>query len=121
MSGRTLEKLIYMANQIAREFAGQRPRDAAEATWDHLWHVWDPRMRAMIVAHLAAGGEGLSDVAKDADDRIIYNGVTGKLYYDADGNGPGVQVLFAQLVAGAEDFPGHEFAVARADGHRGEE
>ncbi|HEV7658871.1 MAG TPA: formate dehydrogenase subunit delta [Allosphingosinicella sp.] len=66
MSERTLEKLVYMANQIAREFAGQRPRDAAEATWDHLWHFWDPRMRTMIVAHLAAGGEGLSEIARTA-------------------------------------------------------
>jgi len=66
MSERTLAKLVYMANQIAREFAGQRPRDAAEATWDHLWHFWDPRMRSMIVAHLAAGGDGLSDIAKAA-------------------------------------------------------
>ncbi len=58
MSGRTLDKLIYMANQIAREFANQRPNEAVEATWDHLWHFWDPRMRAMIVAHLQAGGDG---------------------------------------------------------------
>lgn len=70
MSGRTLDKLIYMANQIAREFAGQRPRDAAEATWDHLWHFWDPRMRSMIVAHLAAGGVGMSDIAQAAVARL---------------------------------------------------
>ena len=62
----TLDKLVYMANQIAREFAGQRPREAAEATWDHLWHFWDPRMRALILAHLQAGGEGLSDIAREA-------------------------------------------------------
>ena len=62
----TLDKLVYMANQIAREFAGQRPREAAEATWDHLWHFWDPRMRALILAHLEAGGEGLSDIAREA-------------------------------------------------------
>ena len=66
MSSRTLDRLIYMANQIAREFAGQRPREAAEATWDHLWHFWDPRMRSMIVAHLAAGGEGMSEIARAA-------------------------------------------------------
>ncbi len=66
MSGGTLDKLVYMANQIAREFAGQRPHEAAEATWDHLWHFWDPRMREMIVAHLHAGGEGLSDIARAA-------------------------------------------------------
>ena len=63
---RTLDKLIYMANQIAREFENQRPREAVEATWDHLWHFWDPRTRDMIIAHLAAGGEGLGETAKAA-------------------------------------------------------
>jgi formate dehydrogenase subunit delta len=62
----TLDKLVYMANQIAREFDNQRPRDAVDATWDHLWHFWDPRTRDMIVAHLEAGGEGLSETAKAA-------------------------------------------------------
>ena len=66
MSGQTLDKLVYMANQIAREFSAQRPREAADATWDHLWHFWDPRMRSMILAHLRAGGDGLSDIAKQA-------------------------------------------------------
>ena len=66
MSARTLERLVYMANQIAREFQNQRPHDAVEATWDHLWHFWDPRMREMIVAHLDAGGEGLNEVARAA-------------------------------------------------------
>jgi len=66
MSAQTLDRLIYMVNQIGREFASQRPRDAVEATWDHLWHFWDPRMRAIILAHLHDGGEGLSDVARAA-------------------------------------------------------
>ena len=66
MSGHTLDKLVYMANQIAREFAGQRPRDAVEATWDHLWHFWDPRMRAMILAYLQEGGDKLCFIAKAA-------------------------------------------------------
>ncbi|HYD11316.1 MAG TPA: formate dehydrogenase subunit delta [Allosphingosinicella sp.] len=66
MSGHTLDKLVYMANQIAREFASQRPREAVDATWDHLWHFWDPRMRSMILTHLSAGGEGLSDIARAA-------------------------------------------------------
>ena len=70
MSGQSLDRLVYMANQIAREFASQRPREAVEATWDHLWHFWDPRMRAMILAHLQEGGAGLGDVAKAAVARL---------------------------------------------------
>jgi formate dehydrogenase subunit delta len=70
VSGGTLDKLVYMANQIAREFSFQRPHEAADATWDHLWHFWDPRMREMIVDHLNAGGEGLSDIARIAVSRF---------------------------------------------------
>jgi formate dehydrogenase subunit delta len=89
MSGRTLDKLIYMANQIAREFAGQRPRDAAEATWDHLWHFWDPRMRTMIVAHLAAGGEGLSDIARAAVARLAGSAEPAPQTHATEFNHPG--------------------------------
>jgi len=70
MSASTLDKLIYMANQIAREFASQRPDEAAEATWDHLWHFWDPAMRRQIIAHLDTGGEGLSEIARAAVARL---------------------------------------------------
>jgi Ca2+-binding RTX toxin-like protein len=46
--------------------------------------------------------------AADADDRIVYNGATGQIFFDADGNGAGAQVLFATVNAGtvltASDF-----------------
>ncbi|HSV72022.1 MAG TPA: Calx-beta domain-containing protein, partial [Methylibium sp.] len=38
--------------------------------------------------------------ATDADDRVIYDQATGRLFYDADGSGAGAQLLFAQLNAG---------------------
>lgn len=66
MTSATLDKLIYMANQIAREFAAQHPREAVQATYDHLWHFWDPRMRKLILDHLDGGGAGLNDVAREA-------------------------------------------------------
>lgn len=59
-----------MANQIAREFEGSQPGNAALATWDHLWHFWNPRMTRAIVAHLDAGGAGLSANAAAAVARL---------------------------------------------------
>jgi formate dehydrogenase subunit delta len=41
------ERLVYMANQIAREFA--RTGDPAAATADHIAKFWDRRMRARIL------------------------------------------------------------------------
>lgn len=65
MSG-TLDKLVRMANQIAEEFEHQQGANAARATWDHIWHFWDPRMREQIVAHLDAGGAGLRPSTREA-------------------------------------------------------
>lgn len=39
--------------------------------------------------------------AADADDRIVYDAASGKIYYDADGNGMGAAVLFATVTPGA--------------------
>ena len=60
----TEEKLVYMANQIAREFAAMG-EGAAEATADHIAKFWEPRMRAHILVG-DAGQLGLSDIAARA-------------------------------------------------------
>jgi formate dehydrogenase subunit delta len=60
------ERLVYMANQIARFFVSQ-PHDAAvKGVAKHIADFWDPRMRQQIRAHVAAGGAGLDPLALDA-------------------------------------------------------
>jgi formate dehydrogenase subunit delta len=60
-------RLTTMVNQIATFYETQAgDQGAAAAVADHLRRFWDPRMRAGILAHLAAGGEGLRPAAAAA-------------------------------------------------------
>jgi formate dehydrogenase subunit delta len=74
MSG-SADKLVMMANQIGKFFAPQRQADPAAAIADHLKKFWDPRMRAAIVAHLEAGGDGLEDPVRQAVRRLKEAGI----------------------------------------------
>lgn len=69
MTQEGVERLISMANQIARFFESQ-PGDAASQTADHLKSFWDPRMRAALSRHLQNGGAGLSPIASAAAARL---------------------------------------------------
>jgi formate dehydrogenase subunit delta len=60
------KRLTAMVNQIGRFFEHRGEEKAAADTADHLRKFWDPRMRREIIAHLIAGGEGLSPVARKA-------------------------------------------------------
>jgi len=53
------EKLVMMANQIGAFFASQKGDEAVHGIADHFKKFWDPRMRAALLAHFEAGGEGL--------------------------------------------------------------
>jgi formate dehydrogenase subunit delta len=64
------DKLIYMANQIARFFESQGQEKAVAGTADHLKKFWDPRMRSQIVAHVKAEGSGLDPVAREAIEQL---------------------------------------------------
>ena len=61
MSAHTAEKLVYMANQIARNLA----LDAApaRAVANHIAAFWSPAMRQTLLAH---GSTGLDPVAAQA-------------------------------------------------------
>jgi formate dehydrogenase subunit delta len=58
-----VERLIYMANQIARNLAAQGEDEAVAATADHIDKFWDPRMKAQLFEH---EGEGLDPIAARA-------------------------------------------------------
>jgi formate dehydrogenase subunit delta len=62
----TVADIVRMANQISDFFAAYPHEDAVRETATHLKNFWDPRMRAQLSAHLAQGGEGLSDIALEA-------------------------------------------------------
>ena len=62
-----IHRLVTMANEIAAFFAAEPDKaEAARMTASHLSRFWERRMRREIVAHHAAGGAGLSDVARAA-------------------------------------------------------
>lgn len=65
MSGHTVDKLTYMANQIARNMGHDDAPVASVA--DHIIAFWTPRMIDML---LAEQGAGLHPIAADAMTRI---------------------------------------------------
>jgi formate dehydrogenase subunit delta len=64
------DRLVYMANQIGTFFASQSEDQAVSGTLDHIRKFWDPRMRAEIIAHAKAGGQGLHFPALQAVEQL---------------------------------------------------
>jgi formate dehydrogenase subunit delta len=62
-----LDKLTYMANQIARNLAAQGEETAIALTAQHLRDFWDPRMKAAI---LAGDRSALVPIARAAVERL---------------------------------------------------
>ncbi len=65
-----IERLVYMANQIAGFFKPYPEDEAVAGVENHLKQFWDPRMRAALVAHAASGGAGLEPLALAAAKRL---------------------------------------------------
>jgi formate dehydrogenase subunit delta len=66
MSAHTTEKLIYMANQIARNVTHEP--DPVAMIADHIHAFWSPRMKADVFAVL--GGAELEPTARAALERL---------------------------------------------------
>jgi len=62
-----IDRLTYMANQIARNLAPQGEARAVELTCQHLKDYWDPSMKAAI---LRAPRGGLDPIAAAAVERL---------------------------------------------------
>lgn len=75
---------------------------------DTIWLDRDVFTKAGKVGDLSSGAFHIGAKAHDASDRIIYDKATGKLFYDADGDGGGAAIQFALLGKGlaltASDF-----------------
>ena len=66
----TGERLIYMANQIARNLAAEGGDRAPDMVADHIRQFWDPAMRQRIAALAQTCPEAFSPVAASAVQRI---------------------------------------------------
>lgn len=60
------EKLVYMANQVAKFFAAQGDERAARGVADHLQKFWDPVMRRDFLAAATKDSSSLHPAVKDA-------------------------------------------------------
>lgn len=61
--------MLRMANQIAVNLQVMGP-DAPSAVAAHIRDFWDPRMRASLLAHVRAGGEGLHPLVLKAVEEL---------------------------------------------------
>ena len=61
-----VEKLVRMANEIARNLRALPGDQPHIATADHLKSFWTPGMLATLIAHADAGGDGLDPIAMQA-------------------------------------------------------
>ena len=60
------DKLIYMANQIARSFRTRGREAAVAATAEHISNFWEPRMRSQLFALLDADASRFEEIVQAA-------------------------------------------------------
>jgi formate dehydrogenase subunit delta len=62
-----IQRLTYMANQIARNFEAQGHDLAVEQAATHIIKFWDPRMKAGM---LSGDRSGLTPIAAEAIQKV---------------------------------------------------
>ena len=66
-----VERLVDMVNDIANFFASEPDHAVGVAgVAGHIRRYWEPRMRKQILAHLDAGGHGLSDLGREGVQKL---------------------------------------------------
>jgi formate dehydrogenase subunit delta len=74
----TGDRLIHMANQIARNLVACGEAAAVAETAGHIARYWDPHMRARIQTLAAEKPDALSPIAAEAVRRIAERDRTGQ-------------------------------------------
>jgi Ca2+-binding RTX toxin-like protein len=71
----------------------------------------DPAIFGAIGATLDASEFRIGTSALDADDYLLFDRLTGNLFYDADGSGAGAKVLFAKLINWSGSVDASDFVI----------
>ncbi|NBN63876.1 formate dehydrogenase [Microvirga tunisiensis] len=64
------DKLVYMANQIARFMASKPHAEGVAGVAAHINDYWEPRMRRQLFEILDGGSEGLHPLVVEAAPQI---------------------------------------------------
>lgn len=64
------DKLVYMANQIAKFMETKPHAEGVEGIASHINDFWEPRMRRQFFEIIDTGGEGLRPLVLEASAKI---------------------------------------------------
>lgn len=64
------DKLVYMANQIAKFMETKPHAEGVEGVASHINDFWEPRMRRQFFEIIDTGGQGLRPLVLEASAKI---------------------------------------------------
>ena len=69
------------------------------------------QFKGLAAGAFNANALAIGTAATQADDRIVYDPATGRIWYDADGSGAAAQILFATLASPPATLAASDFTV----------